>query len=267
MSKRSADGETTLGQGYPPNLNIASNGVAGHVALYKFGHDGNTTTSWKPVCTQGDVQLPPPSGAQPLRAVSSAASDNAGGVGGIDVLIIGLDASGDVIQEVITLTGTTPTAYTAQSFWRVNFCDLITSGRYAGAVDGSHDGDISITDASANVWALIEVNGIPQGRWQSAFYTVPNGKTVYVSSVDVASESNKTCDFKIIARTSADDEASPYSAVMELIEFTGVAQDEEFSFAYEVGPFTALTDLGFLSRVSSGTAQTSAGMNMVIVDG
>jgi len=47
-------------------------------------------------------------------------------------------------------------------------------------------------------------------------------------------------------------------------EYTGISGAVEFGFAALLGPYPALTDIGFLGRVTSGTADVSASFDLIL---
>lgn len=252
---------------YPSALDIARDGARGLTSIYKYGHAAGVGTDFVPVTTGQLLQLPTPSNAAPLRAVSTSSDDTNGGVGAWSIVVVGLDALGEEVTETITLDGTTPSAYTTTEFWRVNFVDVSQSGTYATLTSPSHVGDITVSDGT-NDWACIDSNGYPHSRWQSAIYTVPLGKVAYVADFMVATDSGKLADFKVIARRDATNETSPYSPAPELLELTGISgvYSQDLNFAF--GPIPALTDFGFIGRLTqTPAASLSAGFTIIISDG
>lgn len=248
---------------FPTQFAISRNGARGWDSFVKYGHNGAAGTSYSPLTTHGEVQLPPPSGAQVLRAVSTSTQDAVGGAGGITVLLRGLNVLGEEIAETLTLTGTTPTAFTSTAFWRLNFVDLVTSNSYANAQQGSHVGDISIEDGTGAVWALMDSNDYPHSRWQSSWYTVPKLGEALLSSVTFTASASQSMDFKGLVRPNAHSEATPFPTMQEIFEVTGLNDSLTVNLPEPVGPFPELTDIGVLSRVSNGTGQMSIALNFL----
>ena len=106
-----------------------------------------------------------PSSALTMDVVSSSASDTA-----VTILIIGLDANYNTIQETLTLNGTT-TLTTSNQYFRIN--DVITTV-------GNAVGDITISN-SAVTYAKILAG---TGRNQAAIYTVPAGHCFFLQRID-----------------------------------------------------------------------------------
>lgn len=248
---------------FPSPLDIAKDGARGWNSFFKYGH-ATVGTSFLPIVSGEAVQLPQPSGAQQLKAVSTSNDDGAAGPGARSILLRGLNSEGLEISEVIALDGTTVTALTTQAFWRLNFCDVVDSGTYGTALTGSHVGDIAVSDGSENQWAIIDGNGYPHSRWQSSWYTVPKGYIALSAGFVVSVDANKLADFKILARPNALDDTVTYTPMAELIELTGIQIPFSQSINYPVGPFPELTDIGAIGRVQSQTGKLSFGVEFLL---
>lgn len=248
---------------FPTPLDIARDGARGWTSFFKYGH-ATVGTSFLPIVSGEEVQLPQPSGAQKLQAVSTSADDGPTGPGARSILLRGLDAQGVEISEVIVMDGTTPTPLTSQEFWRLNFCDVVDSGTYGNSLTGSHVGGIAVTDGTAAQWALIDENGFPHSRWQSSWYTVPKGYIALSAGFLVSVDANKLADFKILARPNALDDTVTYTPMAELIELTGIGMPYSQPLNFPVGPFPELTDIGAIGRVQSQTGQLSFGIEITL---
>ena len=241
---------------YPDYLDIARDGARGWTSFAKYG-ESTVGTSFLPIASGESVQLPQPAGAQQLQAVSSSADDSQIGPGARCILLRGLDSDGLEISETILLGGLTPTAFTTQSFWRLNFCDVVDSGTYGTASIGSHAGGITVTDGTTAQWAFIGVNGFPHSRWQSSWYTIPKGMVALIPAFSGTTTSNKLADFKILARPNALDDTTTFTPMAELLELTGIGGHFDQVLSFPVGLFPELTDIGAIGRVQQQTGQLS----------
>ena len=106
-----------------------------------------------------------PTAAAQMTLVSTSTSDTA-----VVVLIIGLDADYNIIQETQTLTGTTPIT-TDNTYFRIN--DIV-------CVAGNAVGTITLK-VGANTYAQINPG---TGRDQKAVYTVPKGYCFFLQRID-----------------------------------------------------------------------------------
>lgn len=250
---------------YPGGLWIARGLVTNHSDLVKYGHNGSVGTSFEPVTTGAALQLPQPSGAQPLRVVSTSADDNAAGSGAQAVRVAGLDPSGNEIEEILPTNGTSPSAVTSQPFWRLLFADVVASGSYSDLSTGGHDGNITIEDAASNNWGQIDSNGYPHSRMQSTWYTVPSGCVAYAQSLSFATASRRETDFKILSRPGANLETGPFTPMVELLEQTGIDDSFTITLNNPLGPLPAFTDIGVTARTSTGTSDVSAFIDLILI--
>lgn len=249
---------------YPSPLDVGRGLARGLSRLIKHGNNGAVGTLYEPVTSNGNLMIPPPSGAQRLLATSTSAADNPAGIGAHTIRITGLDAQARVIVEDITLSGTTPSALTQQLFWRINFADVIESGTYGTASTGSHQGTITVSDQAAEIWAQIRINGFPHSRWQSSWYTVPDGTTAYVNGYRIGVESNKQANIKLLARIDGLNEVPPFAPISELSESTGVSGGRDVDLPYVFGPLRAGTDIGAIAQMESTTGRVSVDIDFVL---
>jgi hypothetical protein len=130
--------------------------------------------------------------AAKLDVTSSSASDKAGQVGAIKLLILGLDASYNFQAETISLNGTT-IVQTTKSFLRVFAAEVLTAGTSLGNV-----GTIYIIKTGSS--AVYTTPGIPDtltsgwleigatlGMGTSGIFTVPLGCSYGIKKLDGAS--------------------------------------------------------------------------------
>src|SRR6056300_320750 len=118
---------------------------------------------------------------------------------GYTILVKGLDANYDEIQETITLTATPVTQTTQNQYYRIN--DLVTIATPGGAF-GSPANDISLTNA-ANTETYAKINpGV--GKNQASIYTVPRGYDFVLTRISAfcasATLNNRTLAFRNVAR-------------------------------------------------------------------
>jgi hypothetical protein len=157
---------------------IAEGDVAGHVNFTKFGRCTASNSSidlW-----EGNAAYVFPVAATTLDVTSSDnTNDKAGGTGALTVTIEGLDAAYNFITSTVTMNGTTIVT-TASSFLRVNRMWVASAGSTGAAV-----GTISAKiHGGATVYAMISP-GLSQSR--QLIYTVPLGKTLYITSISFSS--------------------------------------------------------------------------------
>lgn len=153
-----------IGTTEPFELQIARGQISYHSVRNVFGTNPAIGTSFI-TAWENSTALPFLSAEQNLSLVSTSASDTA-----VTILVSGLDGNYQIVQEVVSLNGTTPVG-TTNKFFRIN--DLITaSGNAVGDVTASYSG---------TVYAKIIAG---RGRNQASVFTVPAGHAFYLNRID-----------------------------------------------------------------------------------
>lgn len=148
-------------------LDVAKGRVPGHSIVNIFGYNTSVGTSFIPVWENNTSYTYPTSAVQ-MSVVSSSSSDTS-----VTVLIQGLDASHNILNESVNLNGTTSVTTTG-SFLRINAV-ITTSGNAVGNVTVSNGG---------TTYAKMMAG---TGRNQAALYTVPNGYSFYLYRLEAHS--------------------------------------------------------------------------------
>lgn len=112
--------------------------------------------------------------AQLLEIVSTSAADTAAGTGMRSVTVEGLDASYNEISETVTLNGVGVVPL-VRRFLRINNC----TGAAVGS-GGTNVGVVTLRVAGGGATQAIIDTG--DSRAQQAIFTVPNGKTAFLTS-------------------------------------------------------------------------------------
>ena len=248
-------------------VEVAKGNIEGHSLVQKFGA-GALTTSLAPVCQSGFYRVP--TVATSLEIVSNNAADAQNGVGARKITIVGLDANwNEVTQEISThaTDGTTAVPLTTDLV-RIYRWYVSESGTYATQLAGSHNGILTIQESGGgDIWSQIIVTPFPIGQSQIGVYTVPAGKSAYLLSKNVFTDTSKTADIYFYQRPLADDVTTPYTGTMRLIEReVGVAGGYQLMTHAPKGPFVGPCDIGFMGKVSVGTAEVSVEFELLIVD-
>jgi hypothetical protein len=159
------------------------------------------------------------------------------------VLIKGLDANYDEIQETITLTATPVTQTTQNQYLRIN--DLIVVGNNNGGF-GSPTNNINLTNAdNTATYARIDAG---TGKSQASIYTVPRGYQFALLRISAfcasASLNNRTLGFRNVARLKT-------GVILRVAQTEFLEQmiiDRQLPFVYD-----ECTDIEFQLKGSSGT--------------
>ena len=162
---------------------------------------------------------------------------------GYTILIKGLDANYDEIQETITLTASPVTQTTQNQYYRIN--DVVTVGNNNGGF-GTPANDISLTNAGNTVtYARIRAN---EGKNQASIYTVPRGYQLALYRISAfcatAAQTNRTLAFRNVARLKT-------GVILRVAETEFLEQmiiDRQIPFVYD-----ECTDIEFQLKGSAGT--------------
>lgn len=244
-------------------IEVAKGNVPKHSIVSKFGA-GNLTTTLLPVSQ--DSTYPTPTTAVSLEFVSSSANDTSAGTGAREVTVIGLDANWAEQTVTVTTNGTTAVALTG-TWLRLYRWYVSQSGTYATESAGSHAGTLTLRVAGAGAtWSTITTTPFPAGQSQIGAYTIPIGYTAYLLSKNMFVDSAKSADLYFFQRTLANDVTSPYTGIMRIFQReVGVSGGYELITPSPKGPFVGPCDIGFMGKISSGTADCSVEFQLLLI--
>jgi hypothetical protein len=161
---------------------------------------------------------------------------------GYTILIRGLDANYDEIQETITLTASPVTQTTQNEYLRIN--DVVTIATPGGAY-GNPDNNIDLTNAAnTETYARIRAG---DGKNQASIYTVPRGYQLALLRISAfcasANLNNRTLAFRNVARLKT-------GVILRVAETEFLEQmiiDRQVPFVYD-----ECTDIEFQLKGSAG---------------
>lgn len=233
--------------------------------VHKFGR-AVVGTTFAPVAFGGAYQMPQPASATKLRVKAGDTGDTAAGIGARKIVIQGLDETGALVSEELTTAGTSASANSTNDYIRLFRAYVSESGTYAATgVAGSHEDDIVIENSAGTAdWLTIDATDAPRGQSEIAFYSVPEGKTAYVSHVKINSDSTKATTVIFVKREGITDAAAPYEAFRLQFQLGGVAGDHILNPEVPYGPFEAGTDIGFMAKVGVGTGEVDIDFEIVL---
>lgn len=249
-------------------IGIAAGLFDGYSLIQKYGANSDLDVGAVPedLWEGGGVYTGFPAVGEPLRAVSTSASDALGGVGAEIVRAAAMTEDWEWVAVTFTLNGTTPVApdapYTTTNFIRVHSVRTIQSAN--GADTAANVGIVTIRHATTatNVFTTLQA-----GRNQSntGVYTIPAGHTGYIRRMQTAL--NGTA----IANTPA--AAVGYLWVREfglpyrlLRPFTAGSQSPFVDQTYGGVPFPEKTDITIrLTEVSANDVKVVGGFDILLV--
>lgn len=236
----------------PYLYDIAEGNVSGHAPYAKLGYNDDVGATEEDVWTSGGV-YPWLAAAVALEVVSSSASDTVAGTGVQKVRVSYLDADYSAQTQEISMNGATPVPLTDTTILRVNSIratQVGTGGVAAGLIT------CRLVGGAATVYRSI-VAGFTRGR--GATYTVPLGKTLYITSIVVSS--GYTTAGKLvrwIARAQVDDTAPTVRIPFFQPFFEVMTQDNSFHRDFEMPvAIPATADLR-ISATSNGAGSFCA---------
>lgn len=255
----------------PIELDLARRQITGQRAFFFFGFNNVfPANTWENVHPSGGniTWLTTPT---KVEVLSSHADDNSSGIGTRSVEVHGLAADGTDQDEVILLNGTTPVE-SQLTYTRVNKMHNEVVGTYGG----SHKGDITCrpSGGGANLSLMTGVEGAVDvsaqygsGEAGNGYYSVPLGKVLYITSLDVFinSKANQTADIVLYERegilnTSGD--MDPRRVIWSTTEVTGEIS-ENFKSHIKI---KNLTDLFFRAQGSGTGTKISVHLEFYLVD-
>ena len=246
-------------------VQVARGNILNAEVTHRFGM-ATVGTDLVPVSDLLVYRTPQVAGATALRIKAGGnANDTAAGSGARSVRLTGLNATGDVVSEVVATAGASASAATSAQFIRLFDAEVVDSGTYGTQAAGSHAGDILIENAAGGTdWAKIPVNGFPTANTSNVSYTIPRGYTGFIEGVSIAIEGAKLVDILMLSRGGVLDTAAPYEPIKRVQEFIGIDTNYTDTFTMPLH-FPELTDIGMLGKVSNGTASIMVQMDILLL--
>lgn len=157
-------------------MEVARGKISGQSTVVLRGHNPSQTSAsgFVQVSEFGDLTYL--SSAETMNIVSDSTSDDSGGTGALTVLVDGLDGNHAVLQETVTMNGTT-NVLTSGSFLRVNTMVVLTAG--------SATWNVGAITATASTAATVQQKvGATDSISKSSHYTVPAAKKLHVKRLE-----------------------------------------------------------------------------------
>jgi len=167
--------------GSASNIPLSAGNLEGYSIIHKFGRNPSIGGAPETIWGGGGVYTYLSSPAV-VYCYSSSNDDGAGEIGARTVTIQGLDANYAAVEDTIVVDGAPSTV----QFLRVFRAFVITSGSV-----GTNVGTLSISDAASSGTVVTTIDtlggGTVYGTGQSfsGFYTIPAGKTGYMTQWNV----------------------------------------------------------------------------------
>jgi len=246
----------------PWYLQVAEGLVPGYSLVHKFGA-GTLTTTMAPITVSGIYSTP--TTAQALEFVSADANDTAAGTGAQQITIEGLNSSWNRISQTLETNGTTAVALTT-NLTRLDRWYVSRSGTYATATSGSHVGALTIRASGAGaIWSTVPIAVFPAGQSQVGVYSIPAGYTGRLLTKNIFVDSTKSADVYFFKRDYTSDVTTPFTGAMRLVEReVGIVGGYSLQTAAPKASFIGPCDIGFMGKISVGTAECSVEFELIL---
>lgn len=238
------DGNIINTFGEASNIPLAAGELDGYSAVHKFGLiDGTIGTDWSTIWTQGEVignSLAPwkdIADAGVVTVTSSLAGDTT------DVTLEGLDDNYNFQSETLTLAGTADVVGT-KTWHRINRMYMVTE---------TNVGNITAT-IGADIVSSIKAE---RGQTLQAFYTIPAGKTGYLTHMQVSSNKNQAVETSLFIR--------PFGGAFRVTGGTMLYQMEHTMHYSSPIPITEKSDMDFRA-IGAANGVLSASFDLILVD-
>jgi hypothetical protein len=167
--------QTQYGKNEQFDLQVGRGQIQGHQSVFLFGYSASITNAAFIPAWENTAAYTYPASAVAMSIVSTSASDTA-----VKIIIYGLDANYNPINETVTLTGTTPVV-TTTLFFRVNQLDVLPNSVNPVGVVTAKNGGVTYGQIAIDV-----------GQTNMSVYTVPAGYSLYGTHVAAWSSTSVT---------------------------------------------------------------------------
>lgn len=172
-------------------LQVARGMITGHKSLFKYGNNPDVNGTLETVWSHSTLYVYPTTAIH-MKVSSTSANDAAAGSGARTIVVSGLDADYNEINEIVTLDGQTP-VLTTGLFIRVFRSYVLTAGSSNTAEGTIYIGDGVVTaGVPATVYAEISLG---ENQTLMALWTVPANYTLYVYRGTFSAASNNASQY------------------------------------------------------------------------
>lgn len=168
-------------------MEVSKGNIPNHSLVTYFGHNASVGTTEETIWQNSNLYIWRTS-ATTMTVSSSSANDTSAGTGLRTVLISGLDANYDILQEIVTLNGQTGVT-TAGSYIRVNQMVGLTAGSGGKNAGQVYIGTGAIT--AGKPASVVNMISLGTNLSQSGFFTIPAGYTAHAVQANYAGLSGK----------------------------------------------------------------------------
>jgi hypothetical protein len=192
---------------YVPELSAARDEIGNVVAWSASGYNDSVSNSVEEFIMENGTSTGHLTSASTLRIKAGGdANDATGGTHARKIVIEGLNQNFAEASAELATNGASASGVTTTQFIRVHRVYVTDTGAY-----GNANADNIIVETSGGV--TVAIVGVGYGQTHMAAYTVPAGKTLYLSKAEAfADKAGREYIVKIYQRLNADDSTAPVSA-------------------------------------------------------
>ena len=248
-------------------VRVAASEVARTGVVHKFGENPSIDIGSVPehAWAFGGTYVYPQAAETVLVVAGGNANDTAAGSGARTIVVSGLDQNWTEASETITLAGASASSATTTTFIRVFRVFVDTCGTYSG----NNTGNIEVQTSTTGDTVAYIVAGAGQSK--IGLYTVPSGKTAYLSTISVAvnrsggASTNASIDMR--QRRNADTVAAPFTP-FRVFQTIGAELGNTSTVRFDVPlEFPARTDIdAVVTFVSANSTAVKCAFDLILVD-
>ena len=227
-------------------LNIARGKIPNASHINKFGYNESVGTSFELITDLGTNVLPSSAGIVTL--VSADTNDTSAGTGARTVEVQGLDENYLPLTETLTMNGNT-NVVGSSSFLRVFRMRVVTAG--TGEINA---GNITASIGGSNVAQILA----DKGQTLMAVYTIPAGKSGYLTKFQGSLSKNQEAVFKIRVKEFG-------NGFNVKGQFGTFSQSINYDYAVPL-QFKEKTDIQILGKAGA-TSEMGAVFDILLIDG
>ena len=248
----------TAGDTFSWAINISAGNVDGVSYVEKFGMNLDVDSTKETIWDAGGIYQYL-SAVETVTITSSSVNDSAAGTGARTVEVQGLNAAWEIVTETLTVGGASGTI----EFLRVFRARVVTAGS-----SGINEGTISITsDDTSVLLAEIGIDGAganAAGRGQTfmALYTIPAGKTGYLTQWTVGAGKQNTDAVAFILSRDATVADAAFSS-KDIITVSATTYSKNYTIPLQ---FTEKTDIEVRAYSTTQNSLVSSTFNLVLYD-
>ena len=242
-------------------IEVRNGNIAGHSVEQKFGRNTSVANGiWSLVSSVSLNEALPMSGSPVRIKAGGSIHDISGGSGVGLVTVLGTNSSLIESSEDIVTSGSSASLATSTSFWRI----YRVSTSQAGTYNGANSGNITMETAGGDSNRLVLATD--EGQTQHGAYSIPDGKTGYLLSMQVTADGLKAADFRLFVRENLTNVQTPFDSKRLKLYFDGIAGQANYLTYSPTIIIPALSDIWVEARGGGASTEVSINFEILLID-